>query len=139
MTENNTAEHASPDDVRAIEQTCRNYVDGWFRADEESMRAALHPELAKRGIWYDLQAGAWKLKHLSADELVGYARQGGGSALDDKEKAYEIFLLDVFRDIATVKLVTSPYMEYIHLARINGRWWIVNVLYELRQGEETQP
>ena len=46
-------------------------------------------------------------------------------------------VLDVFRDIATVKVYSFPYMDYLHLVKINDHWSILNCLYEVRVGEQT--
>ena len=131
---------ATPDDLKAIEEASRDYASGWFTANEERMRRALHPELVKRTIWHDLQDDTWKVGNtLTAEAMARYTHEGGGSALQELKKAYEVTILDVFRDIATVKVSSYPYMDYLHLAKINGRWWIVHCLYEVRQGEQTHP
>ena len=131
---------ATPEDVQAITKVSRDYTDGWFTADAERMRSALHPELVKRTIWHDTQNDTWKVgRTLTAEAMVGFTDQGGGSAHPESEKVFEIEVLDAFRDIATVKVSSHPYMDYLHLAKINGRWWIINCLYELRQGEQTEP
>ena len=128
------------EDIQAITETSRDYIEGWFTADEERVQRCMHPQLVKRTIWHDLQKGAWQPSNpLDAEMMVGYTREGGGSALPESEKAYEIVILDVFRDIATVKVLSSPYMDYLHLVKINDRWIIVNVLYEVRVGEQTHP
>jgi hypothetical protein len=33
---------------------------------------------------------------------------------------------------ASVKLVANGWVDYLHVARFNGRWVIVNVLWELK-------
>lgn len=38
--------------------------------------------------------------------------------------------MDHFKDIASVKVVTPHYHEYLHLAKIGAAWVIVNTLYE---------
>lgn len=130
----------TPEDLKAIEDACRDYASGWFTADAERMRRALHPDLVKRTIWYDMQENTMRVGNtLTADAMVGFTREGGGSNLQDFEKAYEVVILDVFRDIATTKVSSYPYMDYLHLAKINGRWWIMNCLYKVRQGEHNHP
>ena len=131
---------ATPEDLKAITETARDYVEGWFTADAERMRRALHPELVKRTIWHDISGNRWNVEPaLTAETMVRYTQKGGGSALPDPEKSFEIVILDIFRHIATVKVSSHPYMDYLHLANMDGRWWIVNCLYELRLGEQTQP
>jgi Putative lumazine-binding len=131
---------ATKEDIRAIIETARDYAEGWFNADAARMERALHPELVKRTIWHDLQEGTWKVSRaLTAETMVGFTRDGGGSKRPDYEKVFEIEVLDVFRYVATVKVSSYPYMDYLHLAKLDGRWRIVNCLYALREGEETEP
>ncbi|HLO18125.1 MAG TPA: nuclear transport factor 2 family protein [Anaerolineales bacterium] len=131
---------ATKEDIRAIIEAARDYTEGWFTADVERMARALHPELVKRSIWHDLENDAWKVRRtLTADMMVGYTREGGGSELPDHEKVFDVEVLDVFRHIATVKVSSYPYMDYLHIAKMDGRWQIVNCLYALREGEETDP
>jgi hypothetical protein len=44
----------------------------------------------------------------------------------------DVRVLDVFRNIATVLVLSKPFMDYLHIARFGERWLIVNVLYEER-------
>lgn len=41
-------------------------------------------------------------------------------------------VLDVFENAASVKVVATEWIDYLHVARFNGRWVIVNVLWELK-------
>ncbi|MBK9092804.1 MAG: nuclear transport factor 2 family protein [Anaerolineae bacterium] len=128
---------ATPEDIQAITEASRDYAEGWFTANAEQMRRSLHPQLVKRTIWHDLQTGTWQPSNShDAESMVGITRDGGGSALPESEKAFEIVVLDVFRDIATVKVYSYPYMDYLHLVKINDRWSILNCLYEVRVGEQ---
>jgi hypothetical protein len=131
---------ATPEDIQAITEVSLDYTEGWFTADAERMRRSLHPELVKRSIWHDTQNDTWKVQPtLTAEAMVGYTQEGGGSAHPESEKVFEIEVLDAFRHIATVKVSSYPYMDYLHLAKLDGRWWIINCLYELRQGERIEP
>ena len=46
-------------------------------------------------------------------------------------------MLDLADNIASVTVVSEPFVDYLHLAKLDGRWSIVNVLYEDR--EPTNP
>jgi Protein of unknown function (DUF2750) len=37
--------------------------------------------------------------------------------------------VDVCSDIATAKVRSQPFVEYVHIARFDGRWLIVNTSY----------
>lgn len=127
---------ATSEDIEGINQTARDYVEGWFNADVERMRRCLHPDLVKRSIQLDPQRGTWELlPPANGQMMVAYTQDGGGSDAPEAEKTFEITVLDVFRHITTVKVLSYPFMDYLHLAKLNDRWLIVNVLWELRQGE----
>jgi len=38
----------------------------------------------------------------------------------------------VFENAASVKVVATDWIDYLHVAKFNGRWVIVNVLWELK-------
>lgn len=127
---------ATPEDIEGIIQASQDYAEGWFTADGERMRRCLHPDLVKRTIMRDPRQGIWELRRpADAQMMVAFTQEGGGSDAPESERTYEITILDVFRHIATVKVLSHPYMDYLHIAKINDRWLIVNVLWELRQGE----
>jgi hypothetical protein len=127
---------ATSEDIKAITSTSRDYIEGWFTADEERIRRCLHPELVKRTIWHIMPENTWQLSiPRDAEMMAQFTREGGGSDAPESERTYEITILDIFRHIATVRVSSHPFMDYLHLAKINEQWLIVNVLWELQQGE----
>ena len=130
---------SSPEDLEAITAVARDYVEGWFDGDEARMRRCLHPELVKRTIYRDPATGDWRLgRPADAEMMVGWARAGEGRTAVAEERAFEITIENVFRHVASVRVLSSPYMDLLHIAKIGDRWLIVNVLWEVRQGE-TEP
>jgi hypothetical protein len=78
----------------------------------------------------------WLLRRPStAQMMVEFTREGGGSDVPEAERTYEIIVQDVFRHIACVKVVSRDMMDYLHLAKLNDAWFIINVAWELRAGE----
>jgi ketosteroid isomerase-like protein len=129
-----------PGDIEAITEIARAYIEGWFDGDEERMRRCLHPDLVKRTIYRDPKSGEWGLGRPStAEMMVGWTRDGEGRTTVARERAFEIEVQDVFRHIAAVRVLSYPYMDYLHVAKIGNRWLIVNVLWELREGEMPPP
>jgi len=130
----------TPEDVEAITAVARDYIEGWFDGDEARMRRCLHPELVKRTIYRDPATGDWRLGRPSdAEMMVGWTRAGEGRTVVAQERTFEITIDDVYRHIATVRVLSTPYMDYLHIAKLDDRWLIVNVLWERREGEETEP
>ena len=45
-------------------------------------------------------------------------------------KDYALTVHDAFRNIASVTVNSAGYVDYLHIARFEDRWRIVNVLFE---------
>ena|ERR1700686_5326268 len=121
----------SPADATAIKQTALDYIEGWYEGNAERMERALHPELAKR-IVRTSQDGRSRLDQMGAMTLVQGTRRGGGKDTPKDKQQKDVTILDVFENAASVKVVASDWIDYLHMARFNGRWVIVNVLWELK-------
>jgi putative lumazine-binding protein len=119
-------------DQAAIRQTALDYVEGWYTGDAERMERALHPELAKRIMRTNPQNGQSRLDQMSALTLILGTRRGGGRETPKERQQKDITILDVFGNAASVKLIAADWIDYLHVAKWNGRWVIVNVLWELK-------
>jgi hypothetical protein len=123
------------EDRASIVQASRDYVEGWYEADPERMARALHPDLVKRTVGLDGDDGKWRLlRPANAEMMVGFTREGGGSAVPEAERIYDISIQDGFRHIACVRALSPLYMDYLHLAKFDDGWVIVNVIWEAREG-----
>jgi hypothetical protein len=120
------------DDLAAIRAAAMDYMQGWYEADVERMRRCLHPELAKRAIRRDPQTGEEYLRHVTQQRLVELTEQGGGSDAPAEKRVYDPRVLDVYGDIACVRAESYEYVDYLQLARYQGRWVLVNVLFSLK-------
>jgi hypothetical protein len=118
-------------DTQAIKQTALDYIEGWYEGNAERMERALHPELAKR-IVRSTPEGRSRLEQMSAMSLVQGTRRGGGKDTPKEKQQKDVTILDVYENAASVKVVASEWIDYLHVARWNGRWVIVNVLWELK-------
>ncbi|HXQ37945.1 MAG TPA: nuclear transport factor 2 family protein, partial [Anaerolineales bacterium] len=68
--------------------------------------------------------------------LVQGVKRGGGKDTPKEKQQKDITILDVFENAASVKAVMSGWIDYMHMAKVNGRWVIVNVLWELKRRPE---
>ena len=121
----------SDTDKAAIKQTALDYVEGWYAGDAERMKRALHPDLAKRIVRQDAQANS-RLDQMGAMALVQGTRRGFGKQTPKEKQQKDVVVLDVFENAASVKTVMSDWIDFMHLAKFNGRWVIVNVLWEMK-------
>ena len=124
--------NASAADQAAIKQTALDYIEGWYEGNPERMERALHPELAKRIARTNPQNGQSRLDQMSALSLVQGTRRGGGKNTPEQRRQKDVTILDVYENAASVKIVAADWIDYLHIAKFNGRWVIVNVLWELK-------
>ncbi|MFL5545207.1 MAG: nuclear transport factor 2 family protein [Gemmatimonadaceae bacterium] len=116
-------------DSAAIRATALDYIDGWYAADAARMERALHPELAKRNVYSDAN-GRSRLIQMSAMSLVNGTRAGGGSDIPAPQRADSVKILDIYGNAASVRVRAATWIDYMHMAKYNGQWRILNVLWE---------
>jgi hypothetical protein len=129
-------------DSSAIKDTLLNYVEGWYEGNAARMQRALYPDLAKRIVRKNPKTGKEYLEKMTAKELVAGTGTDGGCVADSTEsrpkcalipkerQQKDITIFDIYEDEASAKVVFLGWVDYVHLARINGRWVIVNVLWQ---------
>jgi hypothetical protein len=121
-----------PSDEEAIVRCALDYFEGWFDANAERMRRAVHSDLAKRSLDID------ELDHLTAEQMIEATAAGSGKKRDPGERRIDVRVVDVHGDIASVVADTNVYYEYLHLVRTPDGWEIANVLWEPAQPDERE-
>lgn len=118
-------------DAVAIKQAALDYIEGWYEGNAERMERAVHPELAKRIVRTNAEGNS-RLDQMGAMTLVLGTRRGGGKNTPKEKQEKDVTILDVYENAASVKVVASDWIDYLHIAKFGGRWVIVNVLWELK-------
>jgi hypothetical protein len=94
------------------------------------MERSLHPDLVKRIV---RQRGEdSRMAEMGAGDLIAMTAQGGGRGTPTEERRTDVTILDVFGNAASVRVDAHEWIDYMHLARFDGEWKIINVLWELR-------
>lgn len=120
-------------DSAAIKATALDYIEGWYTGDADRMERALHPELAKRIVYQPTQPGGRsRLETQSAMTLVKNTRAGGGKRTPPDKQQKDVTILDIYENAASVKVVAGAWIDYLHMGRADGKWQIINVLWELK-------
>ena len=131
MPANLNAAESIPEDVEraAIEAAVRDYIDGWYAGDAERMARGLHPDLRKRSF-RDLPGGGQVVNDLTYTTMIAYTENGFGTKSNKEGQINLVEILDVSPTIASAKSVSPEFIDYLHLAKVDGQWRIVNVLWE---------
>lgn len=116
----------------AIKATVLQYIENFFENKYEPMAAVLHPRLAKRGLNYKRTGDRRLSKEYGLDALKKL--MATKRAFPKEHQRNQVKVLEVFRNQASVRLVTGypkmRWVEYMHLANIDGKWMIMNVFWD---------
>jgi hypothetical protein len=123
-------------DSSAIRATALDYVEGWYEGNGERMSRAVHPELVKRIVVSDTATKHSVIQTMGASALVNGARRGWGKETPAEGRQKDVTILDIFGNAASVKAVMADWIDYLQVAKVDGRWVIVNVLWEYKPGRK---
>ena len=112
----------------AIQQAALDYAEGYYEGSGERMERAVHPLLFKRGLVRVNEQGEPFLVFMNSEVLIEAARSGRGKVDPDKRNI-SVSVLDLNENTASAKVFTVQFNDFLHLAKVNGRWKIVNVLW----------
>jgi hypothetical protein len=118
FAQNNNA----PDDSSAVRTTVRNYIEAYYTGDAHRMEQTLHPHFLKHVIRAEKT-----LRDMSGLEMVkGVA--AGPADTPQAQRTERVTVLDIEGDMASAKLVTPGWVDYMTLAKMDGQWKILSVV-----------
>jgi hypothetical protein len=100
----------------SIEATLRDYIEGWYEGNAVRMDRSLHPDLVKR------------IPIRPNDGNPSEFREAGGGETPGAH--YEIDVHHVSGRIASARVLSQEYLDYVHLVETADGWKIVNILFE---------
>jgi hypothetical protein len=128
-----SARAQTPADSTAIRAAALDYIEGWYSGDAERMARAVHPALVKRIVAVNRETGEAFVDDMGAGKLVAGARAAYGRETPEDQRRTDVTIFEIFGNAASAKIDAGGWVDYLHLAKIDGRWTILNVLWELRR------
>ena len=113
----------SSDDATAVRSTVTNYIEAYYTGDAARMEETLHPHYLKHKIH-----GNIPVREQTGADLVRSARSGEGTHLTQAERSEQVSVLDVAGNMASAKLVTPGWTDYMVLTKVGGEWKILSVV-----------
>ncbi|MEM1176955.1 MAG: nuclear transport factor 2 family protein [Acidobacteriota bacterium] len=121
-----------PAEVEAVRTAVVDYVEAFYQADPERLKRSVEPRLTKIG-WTrakDGEDGAFREHPRTFDQLLEGARRYNRTGWLPNDAPKEITVYDVLDKVASAKLVAHWGIDYLHLAKIDGRWMIIHVVWQ---------
>jgi hypothetical protein len=120
------------EETKKVEAAIRDYVEGIYQADTTRIYRSVHPELRKRGYYFRGEEKGYTGKlEMSFEQLVKLTtawNKDGENANENSPK--EITVYEVLDKTASGKVVAEWGIDYFHLAKLDGKWYIMNVLWQ---------
>ena len=114
------------DDASAVRSTVTNYIEAYYTGNAALMQKTLHPHYLKHKIHANIP-----VREQTGSDLVQAARSGEGTHLTQAERAEQVTVLDVAGNIASAKLVTPGWTDYMTLTKTDGEWKILSVVQRI--------
>lgn len=117
-----------PADVDAVRRAVLDYVEATYEVAPERASRSLHPDLAKLG--FVLDGGSYTPYRTTFEEAVEAAATFNvdGRIPADAPKTVTVF--EVLDQTASAKLEAWWGVDHLHLAKQDGAWRIVQVLWQ---------
>jgi Ni/Co efflux regulator RcnB len=114
----------------AVKQAVLDYVEGIYMVDASRIERSVHPELAKRGFFVKKDETAYSSAVMTFQQLVDLAKTYNKNGRVPKDAPKEVVIFDVSDQTASAKLTAVWGIDYIHLAKYDGKWKFINVLWQ---------
>ena len=117
-------------DRAAVQQAALDYVEGLYLADATRIERSVLPQLQKRGFWRDNATAPWGPQEtMTFEQLVNLSKTWNAKKTRDTTiKKVEVY--DVADQTASAKVTAMWGIDYLHLAKYDGRWKIINILWQ---------
>jgi hypothetical protein len=116
-------------DREAVRLAALDYVEGVYNVEPARIERSVHPTLVKRGFYKDTAAGPYLESPMTYEQLVRLA----GNWNKEKKRDIsikEVAVLDVLDQTAVAKVTAAWGIDYMQLAKFEGRWKIVQILWQ---------
>lgn len=118
------------EDREAVRQAALDYIESIYNVDPAKAERSVHPELTKRGFFIKRGETAYTPATMTFAQLVELAKNYNKEGRVPKDAPKEVVIFEVSDQTASVKVTASWGIDYMHLAKYDGKWKIINVLWQ---------
>lgn len=108
-----------------IKKCVLDYVEGWYSSNDARMEKALSEKLVKRR--YVSENETWEV---NKEWMLNATKQGNGKIDFPDKGRKEITVFDCTSTMASVKVTSEKFYDYLHLCKVGSEWKIVNALWD---------
>lgn len=118
------------DDRTAVKQAAMDYIDSVYNVNPGLVERSIHPELVKRGFFIKKGESVYSPHTMTYGQLVELAKTYNAKGGIPKDAPKEVVVFDVADQTASAKVTAIWGIDYLHLAKYDGKWKIINILWQ---------
>lgn len=118
------------EDREGVRQAALDYIESIYEVNPAKVERSVHPDLAKRGFFQKQNETAYTQHVMTFAQLVELAKNYNKNGRVPKDAPKEVIIFEVSDQTASAKVVASWGIDYLHLAKYDGKWKIINVLWQ---------
>ena len=121
---------AQTEDERAVRQAAMDYIESVYNVNPAQVERSVHPELVKRGFFIKRGETAYTPATMTFEQLVELSKNYNKNGNIPKDAPKEVVVFDVSDQTASAKVTAVWGIDYMHLAKYDGKWKIINILWQ---------
>jgi hypothetical protein len=125
------SKRASQKDTLEIKRISLGYLIALQNLKPELMKEVMNDSLNKVSISYSRKLKKEVVTYIPKERMIRNAENWNKSNTRfPPNPSNQMIILDIYNRIATVKLYSDNWVEYLHLIKLDGTWSIVNLLWQ---------
>ena len=112
----------------AVVAVAQNYMDAYYTSDSARMQKTLHPDFHKRTL--KTVNGHTEISEDTVQSMVESVRMGSGKEDPRRRTSQNNRSAGCLPQVASVKVVTGRWIDYMHLSKSNGEWRVLDVVLQ---------
>lgn len=121
----------SADNREQVRRAVLDYVEGFYEGDSTKHVRSILPEVFKFGYWIPRDSTRYQGEQMTWPEFHAYTNRVRTSGRRTPATApKEVVIFDVLDQTASAKLTASWGVDYLLLAKRDGRWMVSHVLWQ---------
>jgi hypothetical protein len=118
------------EDREAVRQAALDYIESIYEVDPARVERSVHPDLSKRGFFLKRGETAYVPLTMTFAQLVELAKSYNKNGRVPKDAPKEVLIFEVSDQTASAKVTAAWGIDYLHLAKYDAKWKIINVLWQ---------
>ena len=126
-----SAQQAAAADRESVRRAALDYLEGFYEGDSSKIVRSVVPNVRKVGYFTARGSTTYEAEEMSYAEMIAYTinfKKNGRTTPATAPR--EVTVGEINDQTATAKVVAWWGIDYLQLAKYNGKWMIVNVMWQ---------